>query len=326
MYLKADIRIVRKIIHWFAVRKPVLGIEISDSTVSLAAFSRRGRDISVDYMKTADLPSGMVTAGYASPNILDTEGLVRALRACLPDSSRSFRRSALSLPDSVFCVQVLDFDELPSKHEERERLIRWRIEKTAAIDITDTVLRYQELPRKGTRFEVLVCVAKRAVIAQYEMALQNARLEPWSIGISSFNTLNFYSPLLEKKSPVFALIHLAEEFFTTIIAEGGGVRYYRYKELKRGNPSEIRTRFMREIEDSLHFYTHRERAQTCEVQHLYLTGESTLPSELAEVLSTASWLNVDVLSPDGIIPMNGGKVAAESCQAAIAALGAGITL
>ncbi|HUI46695.1 MAG TPA: pilus assembly protein PilM [Nitrospirota bacterium] len=305
----------------FVARKPALGIEISDSAVRLAALSRRGADLSLEYMKTADLPSGMVSAGYATLNILDASGLVRSLRSCLPVSSRPFRRSALSLPDSVFRVQVLDFDELPSKHEERDRLIRWRIEKTAAFDLAETVLRYQELPRKGRGFTVLVCVAKQAVIAQYETVLQEAGLEPWSIGISSFHILNFYSPLMTKKSTVFALTHLTEESFTTIIADGGGTRYYRYKELKRGSPAEIRTRLMREIDDSLHFYTHythQDRTQTCEVQQLYLAGESRLPFELAEGLSAASSLTVEVLSPDDIIHPSG-RDGAACCPAVIAA-------
>ncbi len=308
----------------FAVRKPVLGIEICDSAVRLAALSGKGAGLSVDYMKMADLPSGMVTAGYASPNIIDTKGLAQTLHACLPDSSRSVRRCALSLPDSVFRVQVLDFDQLPSKHEERERLIRWRIEKTAAFDLTETVLRYQELPKKGKGFALLVCVAKQAVIAQYETVLQEAGFEPWSIGISSFHILNFYYPLLAKKSSVFALTHLTEESFTTIIDEGGRTQYFRYKELKRGNPVEIRTRFMREIEDSLHFYTHRDRMQTCEIQQLYLTGESTLSFELAKGLSTISSLNVEVLSPDDIIARSGREGTAVSYPAVMAAtLGAG---
>ncbi len=311
----------------FGPRKPVLGVEISDSVVRLVALSGRGADRSVEYMKMADLPSGVVEAGYSTPNILDTNGLVQSLRACLPDPSRVLRRSALSLPDSIFRVQVLDFDELPSKHEERERLIRWRIEKASAFDLTETVLRYQELPRKGRGYTVLVCVAKQAVIAQYETALQEAGLEPWNIGMSSFHILNFYSPLLAKKSPAFALAYLTEESFSTIIAEGGGTRYYRHKELKRGNPAEIKTRFIREIEDSLHFYTHRDRTQTYEVHRLYLTGESTLPSDLAEELSIASSMTIEVLSPDEVITRRGREGAAVSCPAVMAAaLGAGSAL
>ncbi len=53
---------------------------------------------------------------------------------------------------------------------------------------------------------------------------------------------------------------------------------------------------MREIDDSLHFFTHMDHLQQPEIQYLYLTGESIV-SELAEGLRTMTSLNIEVLSP-----------------------------
>jgi len=311
----------------FFSRQPGLGIEITSSAVRLAAVSGRGASLSVCYAKTADLPSGMVTESYATPNIRDGKGLADLIRESLAGASRRFRRTALSLPDGVFRVQTLEFDQLPAKPAERERLIRWRIEKTAAFDLSDTVLRHHVLRRQESGFTVLACVAKQAVIAQYESVLMELGLEPWSVGLSSFHILNLYSPTIGKKSLVFALAHLTDDSFTTIVTESGGTRFYRYKEVKRVSADEIKARFMREIEDSLHFYTHMDRTQTSEVRHLYLTGESNLPYDLAEGLSTATSLNVEVLSPAGIIAQDGeGEPASAWLGAMAAALGAGSSL
>jgi Tfp pilus assembly PilM family ATPase len=227
----------------------------------------------------------------------------------------------LSLPDGVFRVQMLEFDELPGKAEDRERLIRWRLEKGAAFDIAETDLRYHVLGRQEKGFTVLSCVAKRAVIAQYESLLIGLGLDPWAVGPSSFHTLNFYFSYLTKKSAVSALAHLSEDTFATIIMDASGITFYRYKDVKRGSSEDIRSRLMREIDDSLHFYTHMDHLQQPEVQDLYITGESIVSAELAEGLRTITSLNVEVLSP---------AVAARSAQSIgpemAAALGAGSSL
>lgn len=311
----------------FFARKPSLGIEITSSAVRLAALSGRGANLSVIHAKTADLPSGMVAESYASPNIRDAKGLSAVLRECLEGGPQRLRRAALSLPDGVFRVQTLEFDQLPSKPADRERLIRWRIEKSAAFDLSDTTLRYEVLRRQESGFTVLACAAKHAVIAQYEELLMELGLEPWNVGLSSFYVLNLYAPVMMRKSSVFALAHLTEDAFTTIVTEAGGARFYRYKDVKRGVAAGIKSRFVREIEDSLHFYTHMDRTQTSEVQHLYVTGESTLPYDLVEGLSTATSLNAEVLSPADIIAQGGqGGTASAWLVSMAAALGAGCAI
>lgn len=303
---------------WFLTRRSSLGLEVTSSAVRLAALSGRGGAAPLAVQK-ADLQAGQVAGGYASPNIQDPDGLVQALRHCLGGvPARGARRVALSLPDATFRVQTLEFDQLPGKSADRERLIRWRLEKAAAFDISDTLLRYQVLRRQDSGFTVLVSVAKRAVIAQYEDVLTRMGLEPWSIGLSSFHALNFYSPYLVKKSTVSAMTHVADDSFTTIVTENGQVRFYRFKEMKRGGAGELRSRLVREIEDSLHFYTHMDRAQQAAVDRLFLAGDPPVGDGLVEELTDGTALDVEVLSPKAVLPqaLNAGPEMA-------AALGAG---
>ncbi len=278
----------------------------------------------MEYAKAADLPAGIINGNYASPNISDENALVSVLRGCLSLFPQPYRRAALSLPDQVFRVQTLEFDDLPARTADRDRLIRWRLEKTAAFDLDETVLRYQVM-RHEKGFSVLACVAKRAVIEQYESVLRELGLEPWSVGISSFHVLNFFFPLMSRKSPAFALAHLTDDSFTTVVTEAGGTRFYRFKDMKRVSSDEIRARFVREIEDSLHFYfTHRDRAETSEVKSLYLTGASPLPGDLAAGISTDTPLSVEVLTPADILsPNQESRPAIDLPPTVTAALGAG---
>ena len=301
----------------FFSKRPGLGIEITSDAVRLAQVSGSGR---IAARKT-ELPAGTVTADYSSLNIRDPDGLVEVFRRCLDGISPvRARRAALSLPDGVFRVQTLEFDELPGKAVDRERLVRWRLEKSA-FDISDTVLRYQVLKRPDKGFSVLACAAKSAVISQYESLLSGLGLEPWSVGVSSFHSLNLYSPFISKSFPVFALAHVSEDCCATIVAEPGGARFYRYKEVKRGSAEEITARLVREIGDSLHFYTHMASSQQNGVGRLYLTGDGAALPGLADGLKDMTLLDVEALSLSVMAPSLAG-VGPELA----AALGAGCGL
>ena len=127
----------------------------------------------------AVVPPGMVNESYGMPNLDSPDELSRLLRDCLISLGRpDIRRVALSLPDSVFRVQTLEFDTLPGKAVDRERLIRWRIEKTAAFDVAETALRYEVLRGQDRGFTVLVCVAKQSVLSQYEAVLTSSVWNP----------------------------------------------------------------------------------------------------------------------------------------------------
>jgi len=281
----------------FPVRKPALGIEITGEAIRLAAVSHRGGDISVLFARKAELPPETVSENYASPNILDISRFGGILKGCLADAPQDIKRTAVSLPDGVFRVQTFEFDELPGAAADREKLIRWRVEKTAAFDSAETILRYQILGRLDKKFLVLACMAKQAVIDQYETAIIEQGLEPWSVGLSSFHVLNLFSSRIIRPSEVSALACVTEDSFATIIIDDGETRFYRYKEMKRVGVNDVKMRFMREIEDSLHFYTHMDRTQQSEVKNLFLSGVAERTADLAQGFKSATSLEIEVLSP-----------------------------
>ncbi len=301
-----------------------MGVEVTSSAMRLALVAGSGDDLSILHTGTYDLPAGWVTEGYSSPNIHAFDAVSGVLRQYLADAPVKTTRAALSLPDGVFRVQTLEFDELPSRSNDRQRLIRWRLDKAAAFDISATALRYQVLRQRERGYTVLACLVKQPVLEQYERLLTGLGLEPWNVGLSSFHILNFFSPVITKKSTVSALAHITDDSFTTIVMEAGGARFYRYKELKRGG-GEIKAKLVREIEDSLHFYTHMDRLQTSEVKHLYLAGESAASDQLAEEIRLTTSLEVEVLFPAAVLTKPGkGSPSFSAWPVSIsAALGAG---
>jgi Tfp pilus assembly PilM family ATPase len=302
----------------FFQRNLRLGIEITTRAVRVVSLSGRGATRTVHSSASAELSAGVISGAYSSLNIADRAAFNETLAGCLPQREKNGRfRAGLCLPDGMFRVQILDFDEFPGKRPDQERLIRWRLQKAAAFDLTDTVLRYQALRRREKGFTVLVCIAKKQLVSEIEELLLQLGIEPWSLGISSFSALNFYAPYLSGRSVAYALAHIMGDSFATIIAEQGGSFFYRFKEL-RGSAEDAPARLLREIEDSLHFYHHMDRSQQSPVTHLYLTGEQGIGNALASSLGADGVLDVQVLEPSAVLGSGAGT---ETEMAA--ALGAG---
>ncbi len=274
-----------------------IGLEIASKTAKLAVFTSNGSPLGRPTAKAVPLPAGMVGDAFASPNIRDVDGLTSLLRETLREAApRKTRRLGLSLPDTVFRVQNLEFDELPKRTGDRDRLVRWRVEKGAAFDAANTVLRYQVLPRQNRGFSVLACMAKQDVLDQYEDLVLSLGYDAWSVGPASFHALNFFYPALQGRGvPGFAFAWITESSYAVIVTERGIPRFYRCKEIRQG-AADAMERVVRELEDSLHFYAHLDREQLSEMGRLYLAGDASLLPSLGDALKGALTMEVETLT------------------------------
>lgn len=284
----------------FFTKKPSLGIEITASSVRLALMSGNKPGNSVLFADAFDLPAGLVSESYASSNISNAGELSRLIKDRLAENAVPLQRAALSLPDGLFRVQSLEFDDLPKRRADRERLIRWRLEKGAAIDLSETVLQYELLQQRSKTVAVLACIAKRSVLQEYEDILLRLGMEPWVVGLSSLLSLNLYAPRVVSVSGSTAFAQVSDTAFTTMVLDGAGtVRFYRFKELKRSGAHDVTERLISEIEDSIHFYTHRDRTQIDDVQQLFISGDSADLTSIARGMSAP--LQATVLTPEDVI-------------------------
>lgn len=309
----------------FHSRKPRLGLDILSSEMRLAVIAGKGGDAAVVSHATAQLPAGVLNESYGTMNITDPAGFSGVLKDLVRRAApRNAVRTAVSLPDALFRLQTFEFDDLPAGASERERLIRWRFEKLAAFDTADTVLRYQVLPREGKSVLLLSCFAKREVVRQYEDLLAGLGLEPWHIGPSSLSLLHFYFPVMSRRSSAYALAAVSRNAFASLVIEQGGVRFYRYKEVRGGRPEDVRDRLIRELDDSLHFYMHAGRSQDSAIDRLYLSGDRETVEMIVPSLTNSISLPVEVLTPSDVLPSlgNGGR-SGDHPESMASALGAG---
>jgi len=280
------------------LRKARVGLEIKPAVLRLAASMGTGAQSDNLLTKAVEIPEGTVSFGFSALNIRDRDGLREIARRLLGATSlRPARRAALSLPDSTFRVQSLEFDQLPGKRAAIEQLVRWRLDKTAAFDTSDTMLHYQIFRRQDKGFLLLAAVVKTDILSQYEELILSLGLEPWTISLSSLHSLNFYYPYIAAKTPSFAFALVSCDSFTTIVVESEGLRFYRFKEIKGNSADNVRERLFREMADSLHFYVHMDRQKPSEVRHLYITIDGIELGGLVKGLLHAASLELEILSP-----------------------------
>lgn len=123
-------------------------------------------------VRSAPLAAGLVVPSQAQDNIPDVPAVAAVVKNIAPQGGR--RTATLIVPDQVVRLSMLDFDQLSEKEEERLALIRFRIRRTVPFDVDHAIVSYS-LQTKG---KVLVAVAQRDIIAQYEAPFRSAGLEP----------------------------------------------------------------------------------------------------------------------------------------------------
>lgn len=281
-----------------------LGIEITSQAVRSGALTKRNGVLGLLGSSAAPLAPGMVAEGFVGQMIRDRDGVAAALGTAVRQAGAgTVRRAGLGLPDAVFRVQLLDFDDLPAARADRERLIRWRLEKAASFDMAETTLRWQIIPREERRITVLAGIAKTATLAQVEDLLAGAGLETWTVGPSSFHVLNLYAPVIGARGIAsYALVWITEGSYCTLVVERGSLRFYRFREIKPGVPDDVAKRLARELDDSLHFYTHMDRLQTVEVGHLFLAGDPAMVAALDEAVKQSVGIEAAVLDLSAVVP------------------------
>lgn len=294
----------------------VIGVEISSGYLRIGSISRNGEVAATSL--SMQLPERLVSESYSSEPVADTGQLTDILRSAMKGHSLfKRRRIGLSLPDGMFRLQVLEFDDLPETTADRERLIRWRLEKSSAFDITDTVLRFNvwKLPTRG--HAVLTAFAKKDLLDTFESMFSELGFEIWSITPSTFAILNFYAPYMTTKSYLYALVLLSAGSYSTIIIDDQIPRFYRYREIKTAG-QEVVVRLTRELDDSLHFFAHKDRDGASEVGHLYVAGESGIVERLTDALKNRTTMEIERLSPRLFMPSLN-----DSQESLAAAFGAG---
>lgn len=157
------------------LRRPSLACEIAADRVLAARAADRGR--MVESSAARELAPGMVVPDLMEPNLRDGTALRQAISSALGSVDARSHDVIAILPDTTVRVVLLDFETLPSKPEEAEAVVRFRLKKSLPFDPEEARISYHSQPN-GKAVRVVAAVVLKTVLEEYESAFRDAGYNP----------------------------------------------------------------------------------------------------------------------------------------------------
>ena len=222
------------------------------------------------------------------------------------------RRIAVLLPDTAVRTAVLHLDQVPTRREECDALIRWRLGQEQIFPLTNAKVVSQVFSGHGEgpehRYTVLAVAIQESILRQYESLCESAGLTPSEVGITSLRLVDLWKRISRGTSWVgqdLLWVTLSDRSLTIMIFQRGRIVFYRCKLLGL-DASEIAASvdFLNRILDEC-----RASLEICQQQNpsidihdavICADGEiASLQSELQEqlqlVVQQFSWKSVEKL-------------------------------
>ncbi|MBS1852696.1 MAG: hypothetical protein JST79_17460 [Acidobacteria bacterium] len=155
--------------------KPKLACEIAADRILAGRVSDNGA--MVESCVSQELAPGSVVPDLTENNLRQRESVQRAIRDALSSVGGRSRDVIAVLPDAAVRVVLLDFETLPSKQEEAEGVVRFRLKKSLPFDVEKAKVSYHAQVTEGA-IRLVAAVSLSSVVEDYEAAFREAGYSP----------------------------------------------------------------------------------------------------------------------------------------------------
>src|SRR5437667_7448769 len=155
--------------------KPKLACEVAADRVLAGRVSDSG-DV-VAECASHELAPGSVVPDLIETNLRQRSAVYKTIADTLSRVGGRSRDVIAVLPDAAIRVVLLDFDALPTNHQEAEGLVRFRLKKSLHFDV-DKANVADHAQVSGGNVRVIAAVALSSVIEDYEAAFREAGYSP----------------------------------------------------------------------------------------------------------------------------------------------------
>jgi type IV pilus assembly protein PilM len=155
--------------------RPPLACEIAADRVLAGRSADAGR--MVEMCSAQELAPGTVVPDLIEPNLRDGTAIRQAIESALGGVSGRSRDVIAILPDTAVRVVLMDFETLPSKPEEAEAVVRFRLKKSLPFNLDDARVSYHA-QTGGTGLRAIAAVVLKSVLEEYESAFRDAGYNP----------------------------------------------------------------------------------------------------------------------------------------------------
>jgi type IV pilus assembly protein PilM len=190
------------------------------------------------------------------------------------------------LPDACIRTLLLDFDSLPSKPQEIEPVIRFRMKKSLPFDVEDAVFSY-EITRGNGNVRVVAAVSPRSIIQEYEGAFRAEGYLPGVVLSSSVAALG----IIDGERPTLTLKVDANNIIITA-AEKNELRLIRTLD----NPHGANVSASELAEGVLPSIVFFEDTFSARIEQIYVGGVARL-EEIGPLLHEHTGAQVQELAP-----------------------------
>jgi type IV pilus assembly protein PilM len=154
--------------------KPKLACEISADRVLAGRVLDGGGGL--EACAARDLAPGSVLPDLVENNLRQRSAVKDGIEAALGEAGRSKDVIAI-VPDAAVRVMLVEFDALPSDHEEALGVVRFRLKKSLPFDVEKAKISYHT-QKAGEEVRVVAAVAMASVIEDYESIFEEAGFNP----------------------------------------------------------------------------------------------------------------------------------------------------
>jgi len=163
------------------------------------------------------------------------------------------KRVSLSIPDLAGRVVTLDMESPIKNKEEGIDQVKWKLKKSFPVDLSELHLDYHLLKTSQEGVStVLVALASRKIINEYEELLLSLSLEPSKIDFAAFNLYRLFASLLELNEQLAFLISY-RGVLSVMIFQDGILDFCRSKFISTALSDPVR--LYREVNSSLLVYS-----------------------------------------------------------------------
>ena len=219
-------------IRWLASPPPSAAIEIGVRRVTAVVLGASGGRPAITAYATERLADGVVAPSLTTPNLTDRPAVAAAVKRSVDALGVRVRRVALVLPDGAAKVSLVRFEKPPQRAADLEQLVRWQVKKSVPFPLEQAQISWMRgAPDAAGGVELIVAVARRDIVAEYEGACTAAGLQPGLVDLATFNIVNALLAndvaATQPDAGDWLLVHVAPDSTSLAVLRGGELVLFR---------------------------------------------------------------------------------------------------
>lgn len=155
--------------------KPKLACEIAADRVLAGRLMDQGGGL--EACAARELAPGSVVPDLVENNLRQRTAVREGIETALGGVAGRSKDVIAIVPDAAVRIMLVDFETLPSDHEEALGVVRFRLKKSLPFDVDKAKVSYHAQKIKG-EMKVVAAVALGSVIEDYEAAFHEAGFSP----------------------------------------------------------------------------------------------------------------------------------------------------